>query len=263
MNNQFDINDEIRFLAQSEIRLKILNELYKRPNNAKGLVKKTEMNYSTIASNINKLEQRNHIRKVKNKYYITPMTEIYYKTLMEFKKSLELIIDYNTLWDKHDIDQLTLESIRNLTDLKDSKLIETTPTDIYKTHNTIKKQLTNSDNLKAIFPYLHPDYPQIIEEILLKSGKIELIIPKNIFKAIMSEIDEKIRKDAMKSGNLIIHSIKSDVNIYLTICDETMSLGLFKNDGSFDQNRLLISNNPKSHEWAEELFENIKGRMIS
>lgn len=262
MNNQFDINDELRFLAQSEMRLKILNELHKRPNNTKGLVKNTEMNYSTVASNLNKLEQRKHIRRIKNKYYINPMTEIYFKTLMEFKKSLELIIDYKTLWDKHDINQLTLESIKNITDLKDSKLIETTPVDIYKTHNTIKKQLTNSENVKAVFPYLHPDYPQIIEEILLKNGTLELIMPKNIFKALIPEIDEKIKTDAMNKGNLIIHSIKSDVNIYLTICDETMSMGLFKNDGSFDQNRLLISNNQKSREWAEELFENIKGSMI-
>lgn len=41
-----------------------------------------------------------------------------------------------------------------------------------------------------------------------------------------------------------------------------MSLGLFKNDGSFDQNRILISDNQKSHKWAENLFENIKSDVI-
>ena len=37
-----------------------------------------------------------------------------------------------------------------------------------------------------------------------------------------------------------------------------MSLGLFKNDGSFDQNRILISDSQKSHKWAEDLFKTIK-----
>ena len=41
-----------------------------------------------------------------------------------------------------------------------------------------------------------------------------------------------------------------------------MSLGLFKNDGSFDQNRILISKDEKSYEWAKELFEYVKDRVI-
>lgn len=263
MNTHNDISEELRFLAQSEIRLKLLSEIYEHPNNARGLVKKTKINYSSVSSNINKLEKRNHIEKINNKYYINPMTEIYFKTLIEFKKSIELIIDYDEFWDKHDLELLTIDSIRNITDLKDSKLIETTPVDIYKTHNTMKRQLIESENIKAIFPYLHPEYPQIIEKILRNGGAVEMIIPKSILKGIISPIDEKIRKDAIKNEKLKIHSVKDNLNLYLTICDETMSLGLFKNDGSFDQNRVLISNNQKSHDWAEELFQNIKGRMIA
>ena len=263
MTTHNDINEEIRFLAQSEIRLKIINELNNRPNNIRGIVKKTEINYSSVSSNINKLIKRNFIIKNKSKYYVTPMTEIYLKTLLEFKKSVELIHDYNAFWDKHNIELLTLDSIRNITDLKDSKLIETTPIDIYKTHNTIKRQLIESENVKAIFPYLHPDYPHIIEKILMNGGSVELIMPKTISKEIISQIDEKVRKKGINEGKLKTYAIFEDLEIYLTICDETMSLGLFKNDGSFDQNRILISNNQKSHDWADELFENIKGRVIT
>lgn len=257
-----DINEELQFLAQSEIRLKILDELNKKPNNARGLVKQTKINYSSVSSNLNKLEKRKHIKKIKNKYCVNPMTEIYFKTLLEFKKSIELIQNYDSFWDKHNINRLTLDSIRNINDLTDSKLIETTPLDIYKTHNTIKKQLVESDNVKAIFPYMHPEYPKIIEKILENEGTIELIIPKSIFKGILTSIDADIRKKSIKNEKLKVHIIDDDLDLYLTICDETMSLGLFKNDGSFDQNRILISNTQKSHDWAEELFQNIKGSMI-
>ncbi len=262
MNTHNSINEELRFLAQSEIRLKILSELYEHPNSARGLVKKTEINYSSITSNISKLEKRNHIEKVNKKYYINPMTEIYFKTLLEFKKSIELIKDYDEFWNQHNLELLTIDSVRNITDLKDSKLIETTPVDIYKTHNTMKKQLIESENIKAIFPYLHPDYPQIIEKILENGGNVEMIIPKDIHKGILS-IDEKIRRTAMQKEKLRVYTVKEDLNLYLTVCDETMSLGLFKNDGSFDQNRILTSNNQKSLDWARELFQNIKGRMIT
>ena len=55
MHNHSEINEEIRFLAQSEIRLKILSELYEQPNNISGLVKKTQITYSSVSSNVNQL----------------------------------------------------------------------------------------------------------------------------------------------------------------------------------------------------------------
>ena len=172
MHNHSEINEEIRFLAQSEIRLKILSELYEQPNNISGLVKKTQITYSSVSSNVNKLEENEFIRKVEKKYYVNPMAEIYFKALMDFKKSVDIINDYGAFWNKHNITQLSIDSMKNITALKDSKLIETTPLDIYKTHNTTKNQLIESKDVKAIFPYLHPEYPQLIEHIL--KNKVQL-----------------------------------------------------------------------------------------
>lgn len=258
MNFQNEINEDIKFLAQSEIRLEILSELNEHPDNIRGLVKRTENTYSSVSSNLIKLEHHNHIEKIDNKYYVNPITEIYYTTLMDFKKSVELINNYHSFWAKHDIDQLSVESIKRLTDLKDSKLVETTIIDIYKTHNTTKHQLLESKNVKAIFPFLHPEHPEMIETILKNDGTVELIIPQSIYKALLFNISTKIRKNAIKRKKLKIYPVRDDLNIYLTICDKTMSLGLFKNDGSFDQNRILISDSQKSHKWAEDLFKTIK-----
>ncbi|MBQ2831487.1 winged helix-turn-helix domain-containing protein [Methanobrevibacter sp.] len=257
-----EIDNEIRFLAQSEIRLKILSELNKRPNNVRGLVKTTKITYSSVSSNITKLEENNYITKVGTKYHVDPMAKIYFKTLMDFKKSIEIINNYDSFWDKHDLKLMSIDSIRNINDLKNSQLIETTPLDIYKTHNTIKHQLMNSKRVKAIFPYLHPEYPKLIEKILKNGGSVELIIPKEIVKAILLPMNEKLKKDATNNGKLKICSVTTDLNLYLTICDNKMSLGLFKNDGSFDQNRILISDDKKSCKWAKELFKHVKNTVI-
>lgn len=263
MNFQNEINNDIKFLAQSEIRLKILDELAQTPDNIRGLVKRTEITYSSVSSNLIKLENHNHIQKIDDRYYINPITEIYYTTLREFQKSVELINDFDTFWTKHNIDQLSVESIKRLTDLKDSRLVETTIIDIYKTHNTTKQQLLESKRVKAIFPFLHPEHPKIIESILKNGGNIELIIPQSIYKAILFNINTKIRKNAIKKGRIKIYPVRNDLEIYLTICEESMSLGLFKNDGSFDQNRILVCDSEKSHEWAEDLFETIKRDVIT
>jgi predicted transcriptional regulator len=261
MDNPNDINNDIKFLAKSEIRLKILSELNKNPDNVRGLVKKTKITYSSVSSNIGKLEKGNYIKKVNKKYYVNPMTEVYFNSLMEFKQSVDMINTYDSLWDKHDLNQLSIESIKNITDLKNSKMIETTPVDIFKTHNTISEQMKKSKNIKAIFPYLHPEYPELIENVLKNNGSVELIIPHSIFKELVFPINEKIRRKSVKKGKLKVYDFKNDLNLYLALCDENISLGLFKNDGSFDQNRILISNNSKSYLWAMELFEHVKKQV--
>ena len=261
MISHYDLNSDIKFLAKSEIRLKIISELQNKPKSVKDLVKTTKITYSSISSNLTKLEEHNYVTKKKNKYYLNPLSEIYYKNLMDFKMSVDLINDFNDFWNKHNIDQLSIESIQNIIDLKDSKLVKTSPLDIYKTHNTIKEKIIESRNIKAIFPYLHPEYPQLIENILENDGTVELIIPKNMFKKMILEIEEGIRKSATKNGRLKVYTTADELKLYLTLCDESMSLGLFKNDGSFDQNRILISSSEKSQKWADDLFTTMKEKM--
>lgn len=256
-----DINNDIKFLAKSEIRLKILSELNKQPNNIRGIVKKTNITYSSVSSNIGKLEKRNYITKTQKKYYVNPMTEVYFNSLMEFKQSVDLINDYESFWNRHNLKQLSINSVKNISYLKDSKIIETTPIDIFKTHNLIKKQITESKNVKAIFPYLHPEYPKLIENVLNNNGIMELIIPKSISKELIKKINKTTWHNAKKDGQLKFYKFKNDLELYLTICDKNISLGLFKNDGSFDQNRILISDNQKSNIWAVELFEHVKEQV--
>ena len=94
------------------------------------------------------------------------------------------------------------------------------------------------------------------------NGKVELIMQKNIFQGSISQISPELKNKCIKNGSLKIHIMKNHLNIYLLICDESMNLGLFKNDGSYDQNRILNSNTKDSLIWANNLFENIKMEVV-
>ena len=261
MNEQY-IQKDIMFIVKSEIRLKILTELNDKPQTIKEIVNKTKMAYSSVSNNLNKLEYKKHVIKENRIYTMTPMTKLYFNQLMEFKKSIDVIKNFNSFWYKHDIKNINNELIENITQLYESKLIETNPIDIYKTHDNIKNQLKTSKNVRGILPYIHPDYPSLIENILKNNGKIELIMEKNIFHGLLSQIDKDLKNKSVKNGSLKIHIYNGNLDIYLLICDDSMNLGLFKNDGSYDQNRILNSTTEDSLNWANNLFENIKQRVI-
>ena len=256
------IEKDMLFIVKSEIRLKILTELNDEPQTIKDIVNKTNIAYSSVSNNMNKMEYKNHVTKENRVYTMTPMTKLYFNQLMEFKKSVDVIKNFNSLWYNHDINNINNELIENITELYESELIETDPIDIYKTHNNIRAQLENSKNVKGILPYIHPDYPKLIENIMRNNGKIELIMGKDIYKGLISQIDKDLKNRCIKNSSLKIHILKENLDIYLLICDESMNLGLFKIDGSYDQNRILNSNTPKSIKWANDLFETMKMKVI-
>ena len=246
--NEKYIKKDMMFLVKSEIRLKILTELNTRPQTIREIVDKTNMAYSSVSNNLNKLEHRNYVIKENRIYTITPMTKLYFNQLMDFKKSIDVIENFDSFWYMHDISHINNELIENITELYESKLIETNPIDIYKTHNNIKKQLESSQNIRGIVPYIHPDYPSLIEN--------------SIYHGLISQMDQDLKNKSIRNGSLNAHILKDNLDIYLLICDNTMNLGLFKNDGSYDQNRILNSDDLESLKWANTLFENIKARVI-
>ncbi len=85
---------------------------------------------------------------------------------------------------------------------------------------------------------------------------------KDIYLGLISQINSDLKNRSVRNGSLNVHILKNNLDIYLLICDNSMNLGLFKNDGSYDQNRILNSDNPDSLKWANTLFENIKSRVI-
>ena len=262
INEKNLIDDNMMFFVKSEIRLKILTELSIKPQSIKEIVDKTHMAYSSVSNNLNKMEHKHHVTKENRIYELTPMTQLYFNQLMEFKKSIDVVKNFDSLWDKHNLKYLNIDSINNITELHESQLIETNPIDIYKTHNSIKRQLESCSTIKGILPYIHPDYPKLIEKVLENGGSVELIIQKDVYRTMSSQIDTKLRQNSIKKGNLKIHILNKNIDIYLLICDKEMNLGLFKNDGSYDQNRILNSNTEESYNWADKLFKTIKRSVI-
>lgn len=255
------VQEEIKFLTKSEIRLEILKCLDKSPKTVKEIVKSSGMTYSSVSSNVNKLEKNNNIYKKEGKFRINYLTKIYYDNIINFNKSLEVITTFEEFWNKHNIDNFDYESIKNIIDLHECELVKSTSIDIYKTYNTLKDQIINSKRILAIFPYLHPDFPKLIENELKKGAEIQLIVSDAIYKSLVYEIDENTRKEGFKQGKFKVHSVKKPLEIYLAICDNEMSLGLYKSDNSFDQNRILISSNEKATKWSENLFNEIKAQI--
>ncbi len=138
--------------------------------------------------------------------------------------------------------------------MEGSELIRCSSMDIYRTHNEFKRLFKNSKHLKIIFPYLHPEYPKLIRRLILKGIKVELIVSKDILEGFIKDIGNDVVKKGIADGNFSIKYLNENIKIALAISNEFVSVALFKLDGTYDQNRLLLSDKENAIHWGLNLF---------
>ena len=139
--------------------------------------------------------------------------------------------------------------------MEGSQLVKCNYTDIYKTHKEFKRVFKDSRHLKVIFPYMHPEYPKLIRRLILKGVKVELLVSKGILESFVRDIGRDVVKKGLADGNFSLKYLEEDIKIALAISNKFVSVGLFKMDGTYDQNRLLLSDKQKAIDWGLNLFK--------
>lgn len=248
--------DEIRFLCNSKVRIKILNSLYNEPKTMRELNNLALLSYSSISNNLGKLEREGFLVKKDRKYYLTNIALLNLFNCSDFNNSLHVANAFSDFLRTHDISPFCNDTLRDISALDGSRLVESVSVDICKPHNEFKSHIESANTLKVIFSYLHPDYPKMIKKLLDKGVNIEILVNKDILDVFIGQLGVNFIKDAISNGKLSLKYLTNNVKLSLAISDTFVSIGLFKIDGSFDDNRLLISEENSAILWAEDLFEN-------
>jgi predicted transcriptional regulator len=122
--------------------------------------------------------------------------------------------------------------------------------DVYKTYDIIKNSISKSEYMNAILPFSYTEINDGFNKLLSKNKKVHIISPRDIKEFLIKSFN--VSDDNLKIDFMDI----DEINYILLLCsDKKMILGLFKDDTTFDKNRLLISTHDSSIKWANELFD--------
>ena len=207
------VEDDLKFLNNSEIRLKVLVDLLDGPLKIRDINRSSLLSYSSISSNVHKLCEEGYVEKIHNSFQLTNLGFIYITILMDFHDVVTTISNFSDFWLDHDISSL------------------------------------------SIFPYMHPEYPKLIRRLILKGVKVELLVSKGILESFVRDIGRDVVKKGLADGNFSLKYLEEDIKIALAISNKFVSVGLFKMDGTYDQNRLLLSDKQKAIDWGLNLFK--------
>lgn len=255
LNMYDELYGDIQFLCNSEVRIKLLKSLDESPKTMRELNDLVLLSYSSISNNLNKLMSIGFLTKSERKFYLTNMAYLNLINCLDFNNSIKVADSFDNFLKTHDIGPLCDDSLKNLSSLIGARLVESVSVDIYKPHNEFKSLVESSDSLKVIFPFLHPDYPKIVKNLLIKGVNIDLLINKDILPIFIENVGVDLLKESIDNGKLSLKYLTKELRLSLAVSNSFISMGLFKSDGSFDQNRLIISQEEESILWGNLLFE--------
>jgi predicted transcriptional regulator len=258
-----EVKEELKFLTNSKVRLNVLKNLSDLPIAVKDLSLISDLNYSAVLHNLHLLDDYGYLNGADGKFSLNNVAIIKLLNLMNLRDAVSIAQDYGDLWVDHDIACISTDDLSELSSLKRAYLVKPLKTDIHQPQNTFKKILTSSKSVKSILPYINPEYPLIFENLLKNSANIELLCEKSITQDFIQSIESGTLRNGLRNNNFKIKALNENINLFLTIADNYMFFGLCKEDGRFDQNHLLMSNESKAIDWASRIFEKLSsGRKI-
>ena len=94
--------------------------------------------------------------------------------------------------------------------------------------------------------------------ILIKGCHVKLIVAEDIFKQFIGQFDSSIIKNFIEKGNLEIWISSELLEINCVVSDTFICIGLFQENGVYDNSRLLMGHHRDSLDWGNELFQYYK-----
>lgn len=247
LENYETVSEEIKHITNSLVRLHLLFSLYEQDRTMKEINSTTGLSYSAISSNIHTLEGNGYVMREGNRYFLSNIMKFYLKNLMEFNKTIAILKEFFNIFENHKVRGLPSKSIEELYMVEECRLLESCGTNAYKINKIILDTVEKSHSLKAILPISFQELTDAIVNRADENGKLDLKLSADIYDLFSENI-------GIKNDNIKISVIRGDLNFLLMVTDEAMILGLYRKDGSYDQNRVLMSKSENALRWANMLF---------
>ena len=241
------ISNEVKHLTNSLSRLKVLAALYEGPKNMKELTVDTGLSYSSVSGSMHKLELDDYVYRQSSKYYLSNSMKLKIENILELNEFIHTLNKFFNILDKHLVEMIPNESVAELYLLGNASLIESGDIDAYRTYNYIENALKEAEYVRCVLPFYYENFNVQLNKLVDENRCVEAFV----FEKILPIFEEKSKIE-------LLSPFSQNNNFLLIITDKVMMLGLFKDDGNFDQNRLLISKNGDSIRWANNLFKNFK-----
>jgi predicted transcriptional regulator len=249
---------EYRALFRSELKQEILLHLLKGDKRLSELKAELESTETTILHVLKEFEKLDLTTKSVGTYSLSSLGRIEAQICNECYQATEVMEKFKDFWLTHDVKPIPPSLALKIGSLQQATLVKTESSELGKVHATYLKMMANTKKVVGTSPIFHQDYLGAFKELLNQGGTIDLILTSAVLgktlENAVSTGDGELFEKFMSEGRLKIYII-DELKIALTVTENLFSMGLFDLNGQYDYGMDLISLDPESLQWGEEVFQ--------
>jgi predicted transcriptional regulator len=187
-------------------------------------------------------------------YVLTNIGEIVMRKLEETNLVIKVLSKNRQFWLEHDLSGIPTSLLDRIGCLKDSEIIFSTPTDLFKIVSTFYILLENAKEIRGVSPIYNEELTTNFIKLVNKGVDVELVVTPEVLDAVLKSADRSELKEALQ-GNLTFFKIERQPSLAFTVTDYFMELGFFRPDGTYDWSNELLSYSEDSLSWGRKLYQ--------
>jgi len=248
------IKEELKFFTTSGVRVKLLISLNKERMMIDQM--KTELGYrtSTILPVLAELKSKELIYKKGGYYDVTTFGRLVSTKLVDFIETLHMFKTQEKFWKTHETCVIPDIFFKNIGSISRSMIVEATPEDLFAVPAHFMKILEGCEVINGVSPFLHPDFPNVFKVFAEHEAVVHLVVTRPVLE-LMCERHMELLQRSESVPNFSMRVIEDDLKVAFTVTENILSLGFFRQDGTYDYSTDLISEDAAAIEWGNALFE--------
>ncbi len=252
----------IKYILSSGMRSRLLLCIYDNPKNLDDLRNDLKKPSATILHGLKELETINLVKKVKKSYELTSNGYLLTTNMIKLIENWHSVNRSKDFWNNHDLSAIPEDLLKNIYLLKDAKCVTSTTSNLSNAYNAYLKLISDANRLKIILPIYSENHFKYLIELLEKDKleSLDLVVNNRILNSLGKH--EIFNEKILNNKKVNIKCLNRDLKLFLTYCEDFMSLSLFFNDGHYDDSQILIGKDENAIKWAKTLINNYEWRKI-
>ena len=252
MGSRYDeMESQLKTLTGSGVRSKIINQLQDGPKGAPDLASHLGASVTTILHALKTLSDDGTVQRCSGGYELTHVGQLKSLLLKEMIDGLAALSENEKFWQSHDLSGIPVHLQARLGKLAGGICIEDEPNNLLKSQAVFIENVSKAKRIEGVSPIIAPGYTDMVSSLLEGGASVSLILTSSI----ISIIGPQTIQSWLASGNFRLFEILDGIKVAFTIADDSLFLGLYSNDGTYDPLRDLVCRGQDAVEWGGELFE--------
>ena len=208
---------------------------------------------TAILPQIKRLTDSDLVIQKNGSYELTDMGDQVFKRVKSLVNVL-ILLERDNYWIEHDLSGIPPYLLNKIGDLKDCKLVEPDPSQIFEPSTELLEFFSSSRYLMVFSSFYRPEFLPLYTRLSRLGSDVTLIFTESVLEKIMQNYEKKIRKFTTLQNTELFVCNDGVKLAELMVSDRGMMVSLFDSNGRFYYDYMSCSE-PEAINWAKELFE--------